>query len=85
MANEDELRIALSPVQLAAVLSDESVTEGETLSNRLLGGLGLAGGVVELMGAGGCAMRRIRRLSPKLGVWWWERIAWTASRPLPIR
>lgn len=52
MANEDELRIALSPVQLAAVLSDESVTEGETLSNRLLGGLGLAGGVVELMGAG---------------------------------
>lgn len=68
MANEDELRIALSPVQLAAVLSDESVTEGETLSNRLLGGLGLAGGVVELMGAGCCAMRRIRRLSPKLGV-----------------
>ncbi len=52
MANEDELRIALSPVQLAAVLSDESVTKGETLSNRLLGGLGLAGGVVELMGAG---------------------------------
>jgi hypothetical protein len=32
MANEDELRVALSPVQLAAVLSDASVTEGERLS-----------------------------------------------------
>ncbi|WP_390901258.1 hypothetical protein [Serratia ficaria] len=56
MANEDELRVALSPVQLAAVLSDASVTEGEMLSNRLLGGLGLAGGVVELMGGGGVVL-----------------------------
>ncbi|SMP80990.1 hypothetical protein SAMN02744783_04777 [Serratia sp. CC22-02] len=52
MAIEEGLKVAFSPVQLAAVMSNKSVTEGETLSNRLFGGLGLAGGVVELMGAG---------------------------------
>lgn len=51
--NEDNgLIIALSPVQMAAVLSDKSISEGEMLSNRLFGGLGLAGGVVEMFGAG---------------------------------
>ncbi|MFE8115324.1 RNase A-like domain-containing protein [Brenneria goodwinii] len=48
---EDALRVTISPVQLAAVLSDQSVTEAETLSNRLLGGLGLALGSLELAGA----------------------------------
>ncbi|MFC3948810.1 RNase A-like domain-containing protein [Serratia entomophila] len=52
MASSEGLRIALSPVQLAAVMSDSTVTEGETWSNRLMGGLGVAGGVVELIGAG---------------------------------
>ncbi|QHA89511.1 hypothetical protein [Serratia rhizosphaerae] len=52
MANEEGLNIVLSPVQLAAAMSDRSVTEGETLSNRLFGGLGFAGGVIELIGAG---------------------------------
>lgn len=53
MMNDDNgLKIALSPVQMAAVLSDKSVSEGETLSNRLFGGLALAGGVVEMFGAG---------------------------------
>ncbi|EKD5158990.1 TPA: hypothetical protein L3F15_000857 [Enterobacter cloacae] len=41
----------MSPVQLAAVLSDKSVTEAETLSNRLLGGLGVLLGAVEMAGA----------------------------------
>lgn len=48
MDNENGVRVVLSPVQLAALLSDKSVSEGESLSNRLFGGLGLAGGVVEL-------------------------------------
>ncbi len=50
---EEGLNLALSPVQLAAVLSPHSVTEAEALSNRLLGGLelALALGTVELMGA----------------------------------
>ncbi|GLR07977.1 RNase A-like domain-containing protein [Mixta theicola] len=48
---EDGLNIALSPVELAAVLSRHNVTEAEMLSNRLLGGLELVLGTVELMGA----------------------------------
>ncbi|EMJ5882931.1 hypothetical protein HV357_01340 [Enterobacter cloacae] len=35
---EGGMTVVMSPVQLAAVLSDKSVTEAETLSNRLLGG-----------------------------------------------
>lgn len=38
---DDGIKIVMSPVQLAAALSDKSVTEGETLSNRLYGGLAL--------------------------------------------
>ncbi|MEE4485146.1 RNase A-like domain-containing protein [Serratia ficaria] len=52
MTTNEGMRVVLSPVQLAAVMSDKSVTEGETLSNRLYGGLNLAGGVIELIGAG---------------------------------
>ncbi|NUU68155.1 hypothetical protein HQN64_18875 [Enterobacteriaceae bacterium BIT-l23] len=52
MTDDSGVRMALSPVQLAAVLTDKSVSEGETLSNRLWGGLGLAGGVAEMFGAG---------------------------------
>ncbi|ELA3179395.1 TPA: RNase A-like domain-containing protein [Klebsiella aerogenes] len=52
MQENNGIRMALSPVQLAAVLADKSVSEGETLSNRLWGGLGLANGLVEMFGAG---------------------------------
>ena len=45
------LQFAVSPVQLATVLADRTVTEAEALSNRLLGGLELAMGTVELAGA----------------------------------
>ena len=48
---EDGLTVALSPVQLAAVLAQRHLTEAEIFSNRLLGGLELALGTVELMGA----------------------------------
>ena len=46
------LTIALTPVQMAAVLGGEEVPESASLSNRLWGTLGLVGGVVELVGAG---------------------------------
>ncbi|MGQ6475598.1 RNase A-like domain-containing protein, partial [Serratia sp. IR-2025] len=46
MISNEGLQVALSPVQLAAVMSDSTVTEGETWGNRLMGGRGLAGGVV---------------------------------------
>ncbi|HCM9560404.1 TPA: hypothetical protein N5O13_003493 [Enterobacter cloacae subsp. cloacae] len=45
---ESGMTVVMSPVQLAAVLSDKSVTEAETLSNRLLGGLGVLLGAVEM-------------------------------------
>lgn len=48
---DDDMKIVMSPVQLAAALSDKSITEGETLSNRLYGGLDLALGTLELTGA----------------------------------
>jgi len=32
---DDGIKIVMSPVQLAAALSDKSITEGETLSSRL--------------------------------------------------
>ncbi|MFV9711397.1 MULTISPECIES: RNase A-like domain-containing protein [unclassified Pantoea] len=48
---DNELQIAMSPVHLAAVLSDKSVTESEGMSNRLMGGLDLLMGSLELAGA----------------------------------
>lgn len=48
---DNGLQIAMSPVQLAAILSDKSVTESEGMSNRLLGGLDLLMGSLELAGA----------------------------------
>nr|WP_242634134.1 hypothetical protein [Pantoea allii] len=51
--NEDEgLTFALSPVQMAAIVRRNTVSEGETLSNRLWGGLGVVSGVAEIFGAG---------------------------------
>lgn len=49
--NEGMISVALSPVQLAAVLEDASISQGETRSNRLWGALGLVGGTLELVGS----------------------------------
>lgn len=48
---DDGIKIVMSPVQLAAALSDTTVTESETRTNRLMGGLGLVMGTLELAGA----------------------------------
>lgn len=48
---DNGLQIAMSSVQIAAVLSDKSVTESETMSNRLMGGLDLLMGSIEMAGA----------------------------------
>ncbi len=48
---DDGIKIAMSPVQLAAALSDKTVTEAETMSNSLPGGLGLIMGSLVLAGA----------------------------------
>jgi hypothetical protein len=48
---EEGLRIVLSAPQLAAVLSGQSISPTEMLSNRLWGGLQVLGGVLEMAGA----------------------------------
>lgn len=53
---DDVLQIALTPVQVAAVLSEKSVTESETLSNRLYGSLDLVLSSIELAGAASMCM-----------------------------
>lgn len=51
MANEEGLEIILTPIQLAAILENESIEESATFSNRLWGAATLAGGAIELVGA----------------------------------
>lgn len=55
MISNEGLQVALSPVQLAAVISDSTVTEGETWSNRLMGA-GFGGESSNFLGLGLCAM-----------------------------
>jgi len=50
MDEDSSISIVLTPVQLAAILQGESVNSEATLSNRLWGGLKLAGGVAEMIG-----------------------------------
>lgn len=51
-ANEaDGVRVVMSPVQLVAVLTGQSIDSGATMTNRLWGGLQLVGGVLEMFGA----------------------------------
>ncbi|KGT86468.1 hypothetical protein NG99_25780 [Erwinia typographi] len=52
MTDDSGLSLAISPVQMAAILHKRTVSRGETMSNRLWGGLELIGGVVESFGAG---------------------------------
>lgn len=48
---DEGLTVVLSPVQLAAVLSGQEITEGETRSSRLWGGLKVLGGSLEMVAA----------------------------------
>lgn len=47
---ENGLTIAMTPVQLAAVMADETAT-GDAISNRIWGGVGFLGSVLELASA----------------------------------
>ncbi|MFZ4834804.1 RNase A-like domain-containing protein [Rouxiella sp. Mn2063] len=53
---DNGIKIVMFPVQLAAVMSDETVTEGQTFTNRIWGGVGFLGGVLELAGASALCM-----------------------------
>ncbi|MEX3636988.1 RNase A-like domain-containing protein [Paraburkholderia sp. BR14320] len=50
--NAEGVKVVLSAPQLAAVLSRQSISQSEMLSNRLWGGLQVVGGVLEMVGAG---------------------------------
>lgn len=67
MTQEEAIRIVLSPVQMAAVLTNESLSESETLTNRLWGGLRVVGGLVELKGAGVLCVAPEPTLASKVG------------------
>lgn len=50
--NADEgLEVVLSPLQLAAVLENDSIEESSSLSNRFWGAAAVVGGAMELLGA----------------------------------
>ncbi len=61
------LSVALTPVQMAAVLNGDDVPESASLSNRLWGTLGLVGGVVELVGAGVLCVAPEPTMASKVG------------------
>lgn len=52
MADDGQFRVALSFAQMAAILTQESLTPAEIMSNRVFGSLRLVGGIVELAGSG---------------------------------
>lgn len=47
------LEIVLSPLQLAAILENDSIDQGSCLSNRFWGAASVVGGAIELVGAAG--------------------------------
>ncbi|MEE4743516.1 RNase A-like domain-containing protein [Pseudomonas alliivorans] len=51
MLDDGEFRVALSFAQMAAILTQESLSPAEILSNRIFGSLRLVGGIVELAGS----------------------------------
>lgn len=64
---EDGLTIALSPVQMAAILTNDTITTQATLSNRLWGGAKVLGGVLELIGAGALCLAPEPTMASKAG------------------
>lgn len=52
MADDGEFRVALSFAQMAAILTQESLSPAEIMSNRIFGSLRLVGGIIELAGSG---------------------------------
>lgn len=52
MAEDGQFRVVLSFAQMAAILTQESLSPAEIMSNRIFGSLRLVGGIVELAGSG---------------------------------
>ncbi|AOE91265.1 hypothetical protein LBM341_03011 [Ralstonia solanacearum] len=65
--DQDGVRIVLSPVQMAAVLTGESLSQEAALSNRLWGGLTAVGGVLEMLGASALCVMPEPTMASKVG------------------
>ncbi|MGB3436430.1 hypothetical protein [Achromobacter sp.] len=50
MSEDSSISIVVTPVQLAAILQGDSISNEATLSNRMWGGLTLAAGLAEMVG-----------------------------------
>src|SRR3990172_7734572 len=64
---ENGLTVVLSPVQLAAAMSGQSISEGETQTSRVFGGLRLLAGALEMVGAGALLLVPEPTLATKAG------------------
>jgi hypothetical protein len=64
---ENGLTVVLSPVQLAAVMSGQAISEGETAANRVFGGLRMLAGTLEMVGAGALVLVPEPTLATKVG------------------
>ncbi|HET8933974.1 MAG TPA: RNase A-like domain-containing protein [Polyangiales bacterium] len=69
MSEQEEpgIRIAMSSVQLAAVLAGETLDEPATFTNRVWGGLRIVGGTLELVGAGALCLAPEPTMASKAG------------------
>ncbi|WP_429565248.1 RNase A-like domain-containing protein [Paraburkholderia sp. MM6662-R1] len=65
--DSDGVRVVLSAPQLAAVLTRQSISHSEMLSNRLWGGLQLVGGLLEMVGAGALCVMPEPTMASKAG------------------
>ncbi|MGF6922349.1 RNase A-like domain-containing protein [Paraburkholderia sp. 40] len=65
--NTEGVKVVLSTPQLAAVLSRQSISQTEMLSNRLWGGLQVVGGVLEMVGAGALCVLPEPTMASKAG------------------
>lgn len=52
MSDDGSFRVILNFAQMAAILTHESLTPAEIMSNRIFGSLRLVGGIIELAGSG---------------------------------
>ncbi|MEX6663647.1 RNase A-like domain-containing protein [Pseudomonas sp. W2-17] len=50
--DDGDFRVALSFAQMSAILTQESLSPAEIMSNRIFGSLRLVGGIIELAGSG---------------------------------
>jgi hypothetical protein len=64
---DDALKLAMSPVQLAAILSDQPISGGETAANRVWGRLRVVGGSLEMVGAAALLLTPEPMLATKVG------------------